>query len=278
MSVRVLAVLVAFAAATSAHHGDTLLPYVEAEGRFAVGLVAAGADPVNLASFPFAAHVCHPRLQVILDYAPDNASASVPGAFVATPFEMQVEFFDGDARIPGSTRTFRSPGSAWVALDADEADGDPLRADLYLLRGADVVWDLRVRGWPDPFLPCEWPPVFTEVEANPSGPDAGNEWVELANPNVVDLDLSGWIVRATHGTSASRTLPTGTLLPAGGRLVVDFPDGQAIDNVDEVLVLEDAAGAVLATTPALVDEADDARTNAPDEGGAWVLGPATPGS
>lgn len=277
----VLAASILAPALVAAHHGDTLLDYVDASGSFAVGLAAAGVEPVNYARFPLDAHVCHADLQILLDYAPTNASASAPGLFVAVPFVFQVEIMDDetDERLPDAVMTFRNTNaSARYRLTADDTDR-PLRVDLYMLVGAATEWSLRVRGWPDPFLPCTDPVVVNEVEANPMGGDAGNEWVELFNPNLVPVDLSGWTVRATHGTPAHVELPEGTVLASGERLLVAFAAGQALDNVDEVVVLEDASGAEVDRTMPLSDEADDGRTNqrVPDGSwGAWAFDEGTP--
>lgn len=273
------------AASVQAHHGDILLTYVEAGGRFHAGLVAVGVgapddgDPVppagvgavNMASFPFEADLCHLDLQVLLRFEPKNATVALPGAFVEAPYEFQLELFDATSgeRLPGSTMRFRSsPAEGGYALGREMA-GVPLRADLYLLRGADTEWDLSIRGWPDPSVPCTQPPVINEVEANPDGVDAGREWVEIYNPNLVPVDVSGWTVRATRGTPASLVLGD-VVVAAQGRVVVTFSEGQAIDNVDEVVVLEDASGVEQDRTPALSDGADDGRTNQRTPDGGWA--------
>jgi hypothetical protein len=42
-------------------------------------------------------------------------------------------------------------------------------------------------------------PVINEYEQNPSGRDAGNEWVEIYNPKDTAVSLSGWSLRTAHG-------------------------------------------------------------------------------
>ena len=51
--------------------------------------------------------------------------------------------------------------------------------------------------------------VINEVEANPPGLDARNEWVELFNPLAETIDLSGWRIVATHGVSRTYIIPQG---------------------------------------------------------------------
>jgi len=63
--------------------------------------------------------------------------------------------------------------------------------------------------------------LINELVPDPSGADAGNEWAELHNTTDVDIDLGGWTLeraKTTWGTQV--TFPTGTLLPAGGYLLV----------------------------------------------------------
>ena len=273
----VLIVLALMLGPVAAHHGDTLLPYVDASGRFHAGLVAAGVDTVNSESFPFAAHPCHPLLQVILDYAPTNANVSAGGASGEVAFEFQVDIRDDATgeRLPDATMRFLSPGSAWYALPPENARGNPLRADLRMVTGAEADWTLRIRGW----LQHEGCVLLSEVEANPPGVDAGHEWVELTNLGFGPVDLSGWTVRALHGAPQSLTLPPGTTIDGGGHLVVTFP-AQFLDNADEVVLLQAADGVEYARTPTLSDGANDSRTNqlAPETSATWVFQTGTPGA
>ncbi len=60
--------------------------------------------------------------------------------------------------------------------------------------------------------------LFTEVQYT----DAcfgGADWVELHNASGADLDLGGWIFKDNDDTHVF-TIPTGTLIPAGGYLVL----------------------------------------------------------
>lgn len=66
--------------------------------------------------------------------------------------------------------------------------------------------------------------TFTELQVHPPA-GAGGEWVELHNPNALDVDLSGWTL--TGGISYR--FPDGTVLPARGYLVVAAdPDALAV--------------------------------------------------
>lgn len=90
--------------------------------------------------------------------------------------------------------------------------------------------------------------VINELLANPSGDDAGLEWVEIHNGSGAEVDAGGWYVAS--GTSSYHVgdpLPDGTTIPAGGWLVVGqtaipeadvvaggFTLGNASSNADAV--------------------------------------------
>ena len=57
--------------------------------------------------------------------------------------------------------------------------------------------------------------TFTELFHHPASSDE-TEWVELHNPMVLDLDVSGWQLTG----AVEWTFPVGTRIPAGGFMVV----------------------------------------------------------
>lgn len=124
--------------------------------------------------------------------------------------------------------------------------------------------------------------VVNEFEANPAGEDSGKEWVELYNPLSHSVDLDGWSVETTHGSTCSMAL--GGAIAPGGYAVFFFPE-TAIDNGQsgepfndgDSLVLVDTSGQVVDTTPTLSDTANDGRTHQRnwDGGPKWYLRPGT---
>src|SRR4030095_4906133 len=63
---------------------------------------------------------------------------------------------------------------------------------------------------------ADGPVLINEIHYAPSDPTAGEEFVELHNPGLVSVDLSGW----SFTEAISFTLPQGTALGPGGYLAV----------------------------------------------------------
>jgi len=93
--------------------------------------------------------------------------------------------------------------------------------------------------------------VIYEVEPNPPGQDAGNEWVRLFNPFDYSVDLSGWEIKSTIGKKNTYTLSE-TIEPCE-IIKITFPT-QFIDNEIESLVLYDNEGKVVDVTPQITDK------------------------
>jgi len=65
-------------------------------------------------------------------------------------------------------------------------------------------------------------PFISEIFFDaPAASEGDFEWIEIHNPDALDLDLAGWTIITTNGTS-TRTLPltAPTMVPAGGQLLV----------------------------------------------------------
>ncbi len=73
---------------------------------------------------------------------------------------------------------------------------------------------------------------INEVLPNPEGPDETDEWIELYNSNNFDVDLSGWQVRDTAGTTKTHTIPQDTKILANGFLVFKRPETKIMLNND----------------------------------------------
>jgi hypothetical protein len=119
--------------------------------------------------------------------------------------------------------------------------------------------------------------LINEVELNPKGPDAGNEWIELYNPTSVDANIGDFKVMAIS-RSAPIIIPAGTVLGAGQLYALSVPV-PSLENAN-MLTLVDGSGQVVDRTPSLVDRSDDSRTwqRIPDGGSHWRFMEATKGA
>ena len=120
--------------------------------------------------------------------------------------------------------------------------------------------------------------LINEFELNPPGDDSapGAEFVELYNSGPTPVGIGGWKVATTHGVPVVVTIPSGVGIPAGGFYVVTHTT-QWLDNTDERIILKDAVGAEIDTTPVKSDPFNDARTwqRYPDGASNWAFDTAT---
>ncbi len=119
--------------------------------------------------------------------------------------------------------------------------------------------------------------AINEVELNPRGSDAGQEWIELYNPTDVDINMSDFQI-TTSFKSSNIDLPKDAVIKAGETYVVEL-DEQTLSNTAEILVLENSTGKVVDRTPSLVDRNDDDRTwqRIPDGNNEWKFAADTKG-
>lgn len=262
------AALLVLATALPALAGEPSVVLVDwREGAFAAG-ARVGVEGVNAATFPLAVDACHRQVLVDLLYAPGETALALDGVGeVALLHTFRVDVLSGDAVV--ASRVVQQPGYGHALGRVPPGDH---AVRIVLTQGAGVEWSLRVRGWEVPGEPACLPDVvLAEVEANPPGPDAGAEWVELWNRDDAPVDLWGWTL--VSGDSEV-VLPEGTLVPAGGRLVVTLPDAM-LEDAGAAVELR-LLSAVRDATPTLADEADDERTW--QRGEAWSFEAGTPGA
>ena len=103
--------------------------------------------------------------------------------------------------------------------------------------------------------------VVNEIEMNPSGTDAGNEWVELYNPTSSSVDISGWKIKTTGGKRTEDvSIPSGTSIKSNGFYCHTFPS-QWLDNENnESAILFNAQGSEVDRTPGKNDTSNDSRS------------------
>lgn len=259
--------------------------YFTATGRFMGGLPAGevgevppASDPMNFRSVSFTVDDCYRDLQFRLEYEPANLTVGADPASLRIRYQFElrlVEAATGEA-LPNGSFFWEQPDTFEYAVPGP----GPLRADLILRRGHDVSYNLTGGGWKSFDAECYQQGLLflNELEQNPTGTDAGHEWVEVYNAGFQEVDLAGWQIQAHHGVPQTLTLPNGTLVAALGRLLVEF-SAQFLDNEDEEVSLYGPHGWEVDRSPVLSDTANDARSwqRVPDASDAWDFGPSTAG-
>jgi len=173
----------------------------------------------------------------------------------------------------------------------------------YYLEAADEVGMVTVDrpGWPqgDYRYVVGWqrPPVTinelmalnTRTLSDESGDT--DDWIELYNAGAVDVDLGGMYLGDSVGNSTQYTLPVGTVVPAGGTLIL-WADGDTGDGANHLDFKLSGAGEYvglfdsLARYNAPIDavyfgpqEPDVSWGRFPDGGGEWhAMDTPTPGT
>ncbi len=82
---------------------------------------------------------------------------------------------------------------------------------------------------------------INEILPNPEGPDETDEWIELYNSNSFEVDLSGWKIQDTTGTTKTHTIKKETPSTGSGQakilsygfLVFKRPETKIMLNNDE---------------------------------------------
>lgn len=162
---------------------------------------------------------------------------------------------------PGAENVFGSPVppapapttapdgyDAMTSPDTDDADGAP-RADLSAI-------------------------VLSEIFPDPAGTD--DEWIELQNPGSMDVELAGAVIDDADGGSVPYILPAGSVIPAGGFLVIGKAASHiALNNGGDDVRLFDGTGTLIDSVSygAAVEAMSFARNS---KGWSWTDAP-TPG-
>ena len=127
--------------------------------------------------------------------------------------------------------------------------------------------------------------VINEVELNPAGRDAGNEWVELFNTGDVEVNLAGWSLTYTYRAPGLIVLSEEALtLGPGEFFVFTYPTLMLRNAERSIIELRDPDGNVVHSTSSLTDEENDGRTwqrlpmgGGPLLGDLWLFWEATKG-
>ncbi len=98
---------------------------------------------------------------------------------------------------------------------------------------------------------------IVQIESNPAGIDAGNEWLKISNFGNSSVDLKGWYITTSHGRQELDGL-SGTIEPYQ-TMTIKFSK-QFLDNEDESVTLYDSKGNAVDQTPSITDKKNDSWT------------------
>lgn len=73
---------------------------------------------------------------------------------------------------------------------------------------------------------------FSEIMPNPDGPDTENEWIKIKNQNNFEVDLTGWKIKDTVGTTTVYVFPKNSKLAANSEKTLSRAITKIILNND----------------------------------------------
>jgi micrococcal nuclease len=100
--------------------------------------------------------------------------------------------------------------------------------------------------------------ILYAFDQNPAGSDESNEWVTLHDPSNESVDIGNWTFESTHGTTAIDWIAEGTTLYPGAYISI-IPSYRWLDNNNESIILRNAKGEEVDSTPVVSDNENDNR-------------------
>lgn len=106
------------------------------------------------------------------------------------------------------------------------------------------------------------------------------DWIEIYNPNPVQVDLSGYKIYDAGGNTGSKpkkVFPAGSFIPANGYFVIVTDDGAAdgsgfgLSSAGEEAWLENASGSVIDDIQFLAMDVTQTYSRIPDGSSNWAL-------
>ena len=192
----------------------------------------------------------------IIDQTPEPSNSDWPAGDNETKQTMERK----DTELPGTDtdnwQTSRDSGGAPKAQNSQLPDDSPLADKIGRDPTSPVSGEVGSR--PADEQPAVQQPVepetiiypsgviINEILASPEGPDAENEWIEIFNQNNFEVELSGWKITDTIGTTKIYTFPKGTKISANGFLVLFRPETKiTLNNSGDGLKLSQPDGKVI---------------------------------
>jgi len=99
--------------------------------------------------------------------------------------------------------------------------------------------------------------VINEIELNPRGLTAGNQWVEIFNPTAEPVLIENWFL-TSPSDNVNYSFPAGMVIDPGGYFIAEF-ENASLSKSDNLFKLFDNNGALIDSTPA-ISEPDNEMT------------------
>jgi hypothetical protein len=109
-------------------------------------------------------------------------------------------------------------------------------------------------------------------------PSSGPEWVELFNPNPVDVDLSGWKIDDNTISAPQTAIGAGVVIPANGLLLVSLTTNILNDTTPDAAQLLDGSGNTVDIQTYSSATAGKSFARVPDGSANWQTGNPSQGS
>ncbi len=122
--------------------------------------------------------------------------------------------------------------------------------------------------------------VLNEIMSNNVGD--GVDWIEIYNKTTEDIDLGGYMMNDAEAVAGGWTIPSGTVVPAGGYIVfeedIDWDFG-GVSSSGEWVSFADASGVLLDKiyVPSMSSDAGLTYARETDGGDLWVITSPTKG-
>ncbi|MBU1992954.1 lamin tail domain-containing protein [Patescibacteria group bacterium] len=171
-------------------------------------------------------------------YDPDN-----------DPITFGWDFGDGEAsdKENPTTKTYDQTGKYEILLEVEDTFGAKSRNTIQV---EVTVKETEEEEEEEEDLILEYPEmIINEFMPNPDGTDTGNEWIELKNPNIEDIDLTDWQLDDTDGGSKPFLIEN-KIIAGNGYMVIESGESKInLNNTEDTVRLFDPNGKLISEIP-----------------------------
>lgn len=148
------------------------------------------------------------QVDVTVDVAPAGAGKVKISTVIPDSYPWTGIYFDGVPVVITAQANDGYVFSNWSGLSSS--------TDVSILRNISTDGTITANFTPSSSYPKV---TFSEINYNSDSATSAGEWVELHNYGTADANLSGWVFKDDKDYN-SYVIPVGTVLPAGGYLVL----------------------------------------------------------